>query len=120
MFVAVDGYKRTKNPVILFMGVGAFILRGFERCVADMFYFSVAEPWTPDTALRVLVITLGNSLGGLLIPFFKRPLTLEVVRRGKHEEAAEEGAAPQDELETKRPDVILVNFNDEWGKKKSA
>ena len=42
MFIAVDGYKRTKHPLILLMCVSAFILCGFEHCVANMFYFSVA------------------------------------------------------------------------------
>ena len=44
MFIAVDGYKQSGSPVILFLGVGAFILCGFEHCIADMFYFSVAVP----------------------------------------------------------------------------
>lgn len=72
MFVAVDGYKKTENPVILFMGVASFILCGFEHCIADMFYFSVAQCWSGDVFLRVLVITLGNSLGGILIPLAKK------------------------------------------------
>lgn len=72
MFVAVDGYKTTKNPVILFMGVAAFILCGFEHCIADMFYFSIAGMWSGKTFLCVLVITLGNSLGGVLIPLVKK------------------------------------------------
>ncbi len=72
MYVAVDGYAKTKNPIILFMGVATFILSGFEHCVADMFYFSVAEMWSPDVFLRVLVITLGNSIGGVLISLVKK------------------------------------------------
>ncbi len=72
MFVAVDGYRSTKNPVILFMGVAAFILCGFEHCIADMFYFSIANMWSQEAFLCILVITLGNSLGGLFIPLVKR------------------------------------------------
>lgn len=72
MFVSVDGYKKTENPVILFVGVVSFILCGFEHCIADMFYFSVAQCWSGDVFLRVLVITLGNSLGGILIPLAKK------------------------------------------------
>lgn len=72
MFVSVDGYKKTEHPVILFMGVATFILCGFEHCIADMFYFSVAQCWSGDVFLRVLVITLGNSLGGILIPLAKK------------------------------------------------
>ena len=72
MFTAVDGYQSMHNPVILFMGVGAFILCGFEHCVADMFYFWVAGIWSVRTVLRILVITLGNSVGGILIPLAKK------------------------------------------------
>ena len=72
MFVAVDGYRSTKNPVILFMGVAVFILCGFEHCIADMFYFSIAKMWSGKAFLCILVITLGNSLGGILIPLIKK------------------------------------------------
>lgn len=72
MFIAVDGYRETKNPVILFMGVAAFILCGFEHCIADMFYFSVAGMWSGRVFLRIIIVTLGNSLGGILIPFAKK------------------------------------------------
>ena len=72
MFVAVDGYRSTKNPVILFMGVAAFILCGFEHCIADMFYFSIAKMWSREAFLCILVITLGNSLGGIFIPLAKK------------------------------------------------
>ena len=72
MFIAVDGYKQSGSPVILFLGVGAFILCGFEHCIADMFYFSVAGMWPAQAAAAVLVITLGNSVGGILIPLAKK------------------------------------------------
>ena len=72
MFVAVDGYKATNNPVILFMGVSVFILCGFEHCIADMFYFSVAGLWSGKSLLLILVVTLGNSVGGILIPLVKK------------------------------------------------
>lgn len=72
MYVAVEGYSRTKNPIILFMGVVTFILCGFEHCIADMFYYSVAGMWDADALLRIVVITAGNSLGGMLIPLGKK------------------------------------------------
>lgn len=72
MYVAVDGYKTAKHPAILFLGVAAFILCGFEHCIADMFYFSLAGAWSGRAALCILVITLGNAAGAILIPFFKK------------------------------------------------
>lgn len=68
VYIAVEGYRRTQNPVILFAAVAAFILCGFEHCIADMFYFSAAGVWSGMNFVRILVITLGNSIGGLLIP----------------------------------------------------
>ena len=49
MYIAVEGYKRCGNPLILFACVAAFILCGFEHCVADMFYFAAAGLVTPAT-----------------------------------------------------------------------
>ncbi len=72
MYASVEGYKTTKNPLILFAGVSAFILSGFEHCIADMFYFSVAGMWSARAFLCLLVITLGNSFGAILIPLGKK------------------------------------------------
>lgn len=72
MFIAVDGYKNTNNPVILFIGVAVFILCGFEHCVADMFYFSIAGLWSGKSFLAIMVITIGNSIGAMLIPLVKK------------------------------------------------
>lgn len=69
MFVAVDGFKQTKNPLILFLGVSVFILCGFEHCVANMFYFSMGCAWSAKALLYIIIMTLGNSVGGMLIPF---------------------------------------------------
>ncbi|KMZ53367.1 formate/nitrite transporter family protein [Dorea sp. D27] len=68
MFIAVDGFKQKGNPLILFLCVSVFILCGFEHCVANMFYFTLAGAWSPKAAGYLLIMTLGNSLGGMLIP----------------------------------------------------
>lgn len=73
MFIAVDGFKQKGNPLILFLCVSVFILCGFEHCVANMFYFTLAGAWSPKAAGYLLIMTLGNSLGGMLIPALKRP-----------------------------------------------
>ena len=33
-----------------------------------MFYFGMANVWSADMLVRLLVITAGNAVGGLLIP----------------------------------------------------
>lgn len=72
MFIAVDGYKNNPHEVGkyigVFMGVTVFILCGFEHCVANMFYFSVANAWSGKAFLYMLVMTLGNACGGVIIP----------------------------------------------------
>jgi formate/nitrite transporter FocA (FNT family) len=73
MFTAVDAFRNDKlpavcRPVMVFLCVMVFILSGFEHCIANMYYFSAAAVWNLDTLLAVLVMTLGNSLGAMLIP----------------------------------------------------
>lgn len=72
IYVAVDGFKNRKSPLgsylSLIFGVSVFVLAGFEHCVADMFYISFANMWSGRAILCILIITLGNCVGGLLIP----------------------------------------------------
>lgn len=70
--IAVDGFKRNKHELgkylSIIFGVMVFILCGFEHCVANMYYFSVAGMWSGKTLWYVLVMTAGNACGGVLIP----------------------------------------------------
>lgn len=70
IYIAVEGYKSCPHELgkylVLFFGVMGFILAGTEHCVADMFYFWLSGLWSGPAVLRVLIITLGNSAGGLL------------------------------------------------------
>lgn len=76
VFIAVDGFKNNEHElgkyISVFFGVMVFILCGFEHCVANMYYFSMAGVWSFKTLLYVLVMTLGNSCGGILIPLIRR------------------------------------------------
>lgn len=76
MFIAVEGYKRTSNSLIVVLPVMGFILCGFEHCIADMFYFAfnffkagMTIACLGDTLLRLAAITLGNLIGGCLVCF---------------------------------------------------
>lgn len=76
MYVGVTAFNLTKlGPIIPIMCVSVFILSGFEHCVADMFYFSLAE-LSVDVLLRLLVITIGNMLGSWLIPITNQILKI--------------------------------------------
>ena len=72
IFIAVDGFKNNPHELgkylALFFGVCVFILAGFEHCVANMFYISIAGMWSGQALLFILINTLGNAVGGLLIP----------------------------------------------------
>lgn len=76
IFIAVDGFG--KNPhelgkyLSLLFGVMVFILCSFEHCVANMYYFSIAGAWSLKTLGYVLVMTLGNAVGGVLVPLFRK------------------------------------------------
>lgn len=84
MYVAVDLYRRKSDPTLnpsgdfgrylgIFLGVMVFILAGFEHCVANMFYFSLAGVWgSGHTWFYMLIMTMGNSVGGVLIPLLRR------------------------------------------------
>lgn len=74
MYIAVNNYKKEKDVIgkymTIFMGVMAFILCGFEHCVANMFYFSIAGIFSFKVFYYLLVMILGNSLGSIIIAFY--------------------------------------------------
>ncbi len=69
MFVAVWSYREKKTIVGILFCIPVFVLSGFEHSIADMFYFSLAGTvFRPESLLFLLLVILGNSLGGLFIP----------------------------------------------------
>lgn len=84
MFIAAEGYKRILNPLgqilVIFLPVVLFILSGYEHCIANMFYFTVSENWSLKTVIYLFVMTLGNSFGGMFIPFIKKFTVNEQVK----------------------------------------
>ena len=48
--------------------VFVFIISSYEHCIANMFYISIADLWSIKSFLYMLLMILGNSIGGLLIP----------------------------------------------------
>ena len=75
IYIAVEGYATSPYEIgkhlSIFFGVMVFIFCGFEHCVADMFYYSVAGMWNGDALLRVVIISLGNAVGGVFIPLLR-------------------------------------------------
>ena len=70
MHIGVDGYKTVKNDfakVLIVIGaVMIFILAKFEHSIANLLYFMLAG-WTWKTLLYVVIMLVGNAIGGMLI-----------------------------------------------------
>lgn len=76
IFLAVDGFKNAEGQlaktIFVFMGVIVFIMSGFEHSIADMFYFCMAHLFTIQSLICIIIITLGNTVGGIIISFLFR------------------------------------------------
>lgn len=79
IFIAVNGFAKNPHEVgkylALFLGVLVFILSGTEHSIADMYYWCVSgvlfeQPG--ESLLRIVVVTLGNVVGGLFLPLVEK------------------------------------------------
>ena len=81
MFIAVDCYRNVQGSTLrfagVFMPVMVFILSGFEHVIANMFYFSLAGAWSVECIIAILVMTVGNAVGGMLIPMYQKVFKLK-------------------------------------------
>ena len=81
IYIAVEGYKSIPHEIgkylAVFFGVTVFVICGFEHCVANMYYFTVGKAWSWDTALYLLVMTVGNAAGGIFIPLMRKLIGLK-------------------------------------------
>ena len=75
IYIGVEGFKNIPHEVgkylALLFGVMVFILCGTEHCVADMFYFWIAGAWSARAIVCILIITLGNAVGGVIFPVLR-------------------------------------------------
>ena len=72
MYLAVNNFKETKDSfgkyASIFLCVIVFILCNFEHSIANMYYFSIVGLWSSKAFLYLLIMVLGNSIGGIFIP----------------------------------------------------
>ena len=71
MYYAVNCFKKQTDfgkYLVVYLGVAVFILCGFEHCIANMYYFSVADIWSLKTLGYTGIMVLGNSIGSFIIP----------------------------------------------------
>ena len=71
MYTAVWIYREKGRIVGILFCVPVFILAGFEHSIADMFYFSIARLFNTSSLFFLLLVLLGNSLGGMFIPLMQ-------------------------------------------------
>ena len=71
MYLAVDLWKKNKNPLYVIMAIMIFILAGFDHCIANMYYFTINP--VPAFKIRTLfffiINIIGNSIGSLSIRY---------------------------------------------------
>ena len=75
MYVAVNSYYKTLEQkssamqlAAIMLPITVFIVCGFEHCVANMCYFVLAQEFTWTGLIYILLMTLGNTVGGVFIP----------------------------------------------------
>ncbi len=74
MYIAVQSYKMQEGiqrVILVVLPVMVFILAKFEHCIANMFYFWIywlGGEFTVKSVVYLVVMTLGNSVGALIIP----------------------------------------------------
>ena len=71
MYIAVWIYREKKTVLGILFCIPVFVLSGFEHSIADMFYFSLAGLFQAKSLAFLLLVVLGNSLGGMLIPLLQ-------------------------------------------------
>ncbi len=80
VYLAVYGWKVIESApvkaILLILCVTVFVICGMQHCIANMFYFSLANSWNWQTLLNVALCVVGNSIGAIAIDaaisFFKK------------------------------------------------
>ena len=68
VYLSVDIYRNNKTALGILLCIPAFILSGYEHSIADIFYFAAGNVVSWQALGYLVMIILGNSIGGLLIP----------------------------------------------------
>lgn len=79
MYIAVENgvmSKKTNSDTSVLAGtllaIMVFILSGFNHCIADMFYLFVSGNYKPEAVIYFILVILGNSAGGMTLPFIRK------------------------------------------------
>lgn len=77
MFVAVDAYKQYKTLLPAIFCVATFILSGYEHSIADIAYFIMSRVITLESLIFILIVIVGNAIGGMIIPATRQLITIQ-------------------------------------------
>lgn len=81
MYIAVNNFKKGENSIIkylsIFICVVVFILCGFEHCIANMYYISLAKAWSFKSAISMLFMIFGNSFGAIIMSLFNNKIKIK-------------------------------------------
>ena len=69
MFIAVYVYKENKSIVAIIFAIPTFILCGFEHSIADIGYFAIANMFSFEIVLFILLVVIGNTIGSMILPY---------------------------------------------------
>lgn len=79
MYIAVENAainRKTNSDTAILAGtllaIMVFIISGFNHCIADMFYLFVSGNYKPQAIIYFILVILGNSVGGMTLPFIRR------------------------------------------------
>ena len=71
VYLAVYGWKVIESAplkgILLILCVTVFVISGMQHCIANMFYFSLANGWNWQNLLNILLCVVGNSLGAIAV-----------------------------------------------------
>lgn len=71
MYIAVDSYKKAKldslKVLLVIMPVAIFILAKFEHSIANMLYLFIGNKFTFQSFLWIMIMVVGNGIGGVLL-----------------------------------------------------
>ncbi len=68
MYLAVSIFRDRQKVIGILFCIPVFILAGFEHSVADMFYFAASEIVSLKAFVFIMMVVLGNTIGGMLLP----------------------------------------------------
>lgn len=72
IYLAVSIFKEHKTPLAIIVCIPVFILSGWEHSIADMFYLSLGNAPLLKSVCFILIVLLGNSIGGVFLPLLKK------------------------------------------------